>query len=440
VLIFAGLLAVLTGLGCGLFPALLMTKENLTESLRATAGRMHERSQWRFLNGVVVFEIALSLVLLTGAGLLIRSFIRVQHLDLGFKSENLLTIDASLSGRPSGLDHENREIYRQILQAVEIIPGVQSVALSQNLPWEYLGSISIRPVDASESAGPRLRTPPQIRQINPTYFSTLGIPLLRGRYFTPQDDHETARTIVVNEALARLLFPDQNIIGKHLDLLDNGMGLHMIVGVVGNVKQLEHVLKPQDKPTVYVPFFRRPTGQFSLAVRTSFDPAQLARALGDAIGRAHPDLSIRQTGSMKDRMARTPSLHWPHLAATYMGVLSIVALVFSSTGIYGIMAYAAAQRTHEIGIRLALGARARDVLILVMRRGFKLTLVGLVFGSLAAYGVAGIIGGLLYETSPIDPLTLVSAYALLTAVALLACYLPSRRAARLDPIAALRCE
>jgi putative ABC transport system permease protein len=439
VLVFAAAVSALTGLGCGLSPALLLTRESPSESLRVITGQGHERSRRRFLSSLVVLQIALSLSLLIPAGLLIRSFVRVQQLDMGFNPKNLLTIDTSLANPQSGLDHRNREIYRQILEEVQALPGVQSIALSSSLPWAHSGATSVRPVDAPEPTG-RRREPPQIRPINPTYFSALGIPLLRGRCFTPQDDHETARTVVVNEALARLLFPGEDVIGRHLDILDQGMGVHEIVGVVGNIKQLAHVLKPQDGPTVYVPFSRRPVGQFSVVVRASRDPERLTRPLGEAIARAHPDLSVRQTGSVKDRMARTLSLNWPHVAATYMVVLSVVALLFASTGIYGIVAYAAEQRTHEIGIRLAMGARASQVLIMVMKRGLKLTLFGLLLGSLVAYVVAQIISGLLYETSPIDTLTLVSVYALLTAMALLACYLPSRKAARLDPMAALRCE
>ncbi|OHB64891.1 MAG: hypothetical protein A2Y76_07635 [Planctomycetes bacterium RBG_13_60_9] len=216
--------------------------------------------------------------------------------------------------------------------------------------------------------------------------------------------------------------------------------LHVPVGLVGNVKLLESVLRPQEKPVVYVPFSRGAIGQLSLAVRTSLDAASLTRVFSDTLLRTHPDLTIRRVVAMKDRTAKALSLNWPHWAATYMGVLSIIALVFSATGIYGIMAYAATQRTHEIGVRLALGARTRDVLLMVMRRGLKLTGLGLALGSLAAYGTARVLSRLLYETSPLDSLTLVSVYTLLTVVALLACYLPARRASQLDPMIALRCE
>jgi putative ABC transport system permease protein len=227
-------------------------------------------------------------------------------------------------------------------------------------------------------------------------------------------------------------------VGQRLEILDRNLGVHEVVGVVANVKRF--MLRPEDKPTVYLPLARYPVSRLSLALRTWGDPAELGPAARAAVAGCLPERSILRVGTMQDRIARSFAVFIPRLIMIFMAVLSGLALVLSSTGIYGIMAYATSQRTQEIGVRLALGATTVNVLSLVMRRGLKLTALGLALGSVLALGVAQILRGLLYETSPTDPVTFAGVCSLLVTVALLACYLPARRAARIDLMAALRYE
>ncbi len=439
VFLFALFVSALTGIVCGLVPALQVSKQNLSESLKAAGVNPWEgKSRLRFLNSLVVVEFVVSLVLLVTAGLLVRSFLRVQHTDLGFDPRNLLTVSVVLPEAQYAGDSAKRTALRGVSDQLRALPGVQSLAVAQDWPFEGFHSVRLRAAGASEAADLSLREMPLICPINPEYFATLRIQVLRGRCFTPEDDLDTSRTVVLNQALAQHLWPRGEAVGQRLEILDRDLGVHEVVGVVANVKRF--TLRPEDKPTVYLPLARYPVSRLSLALRTWGDPAELGPAARAAVAGCLPERSILHVGTLQDRIARSFAVFLPRLMMIFMTVLSGLALVLSSTGIYGIMAYATSQRTQEIGVRLALGARTANVLSLVMRRGLKLTALGLALGSVLALGVAQVLRGLLYETSPTDPVTFAGVCSLLAAVALLACYLPARRAAKIDPMAALRCE
>jgi predicted permease len=439
VLLFVLLVSTLTGIVCGLVPALQVSKQKLSESLKvAGLSALEGKSRLRFLNSLVVVEFVVSLVLFVTAGLTIRSFLRVQHTELGFEPRNLLTISVRLSEPQYATESAQRAATRALLEQLQTLPGVQSLAVSNDWPFDGAQSVRLRVVGASEEADPPLREMPLICPVNPEYFTTLCIRVLRGRGFGREDEPDTSRTVIVNQALAQRLWPEGEAVGRRLEILDRNLGVHEVVGVVANVKHF--AFWPEDKPTVYVPLARCPTSSLKLTLRTAGDPAGLGPAARARMAGLIPERCLLDIGTMRDVMSQSSTSWLPRMLMIFMTILSVLALVLSSTGIYGIMAYATSQRTQEIGIRLALGAQTANVLVLVMRRGLRLTAIGLALGSALALGVAQIMRRLLYETSPMDPVTFAGVCLLLAAVALLACYVPARRAARIDPMVALRYE
>ena len=436
---FTVAVSLFAGLVCGLFPALILSKRNLNEALKSgTTSFMEHRSHSRFLHGLVIGEIAMSVILLVSTGLMIRSSRQIGRIDLGFNPENLLTADISLSGPQLESNSTKGRIYRQVVDQIKNLYGVQSVAVSQSLPYIPGIGVEIRPANRPSSEGQDSQEQFQARWINPEYFQALEIPVSRGRVFNEVDEYETANTVIINESLARHLWPQGDALGKYLDIEGDGKNHYEVIGIVGNTKQLDLVL--EEKPTLYLPFGRRPAGMMSVAIRASSDPVQLSQAVRETLKRINPDLLVDKFGSMQSKIENSQVLSWPGHIAGYLGVLSLGALILAATGIYGIIAYTTSQRTHEIGIRMALGAQTKDVLVSILRRGIKLVLIGVTLGLLIAVGVGRLMGKLLYEVSPTDPVTLIGVSVLLGFAALLACYIPARRAAKTDPLKALRYE
>jgi len=439
VLIFVLSVSMLTGILCGLFPALHLSQQKLSESLRVAApSPLEGRSRSRFFNGLVVTQIALSLVLLMGTGLVVRSLLQVRRVDLGFNPEGILATTIHLPKEHYPQDAAKRDLYRRLLEKTLCLPGVQAVAASSNCPQDRSAQVNIRSVGDREVVPQRLEEMPRIRVINPEYFAALRTPLLKGRCFESADEHGTSRTVIINETLAQRLWSDQNPVGQQVDILDNNLGVHEVIGVVENIACLE--FKPEYKPTLYIPFTKCPADTISLAIRTNTDPMQLANTMREIIAQAASDVSVRWMESLSDSLASSLFAKMWHALIFFTAILATVALILSTTGIYGIMTYAAQQRTHEIGIRLALGAHTGHVLSLTMKRGIALILLGLAIGAPVAFGLARLLASLLYDVSPADPVTLVCVSLLLGGTALLACYLPARRAAKVDPMEALRCE
>lgn len=436
--IFAVTVSLLTGFACGLMPALQISKQNLSQSLRVSDSSLMEgKARSRFLGGLVVTEIALSLMLLISAGLMIRSVQRMQDMDMGFDTDNRIIASITLANPEYEQASARRNIIRRIQEQAQALPGVQALAVSQGSPHTPGTSIQVRVPGLSESGEDKYAVSPQMRLVNATYFSALGIPVQQGHSATDVD-LQRIRSIVINEALAKRYWPGQNALGQHLEIVGKGSDPYVVAGIVGNIRHIG--LKIEEAPAVYLSLTDNPPHTLSLVFHMKTGAAQLAPTLRTVLERIQPDLTANKIEFLDKAVAGSLALGLSSLIASLLGVLSVIALLLAAAGIYGIMAYATSQRTHEIGIRVALGAHMGHLLIMVMKRGIKLTLIGLGIGTIAGLGMAQLLTKLLYGVSPDDPVTLVCVCSLLTTVALAACYLPARRAANTDPMEALRCE
>jgi putative ABC transport system permease protein len=438
VLSFNLLISVLTGVLFGLAPALQaarpMLNEVLKDSGRGTSGGL---GRSRLLGSLVVSEIALALVLLVGAGLMIRSLQRLQAVDPGFDSERLLTMRFNLPAQK----YSRAQIgvfNQQLRERLQALPGVRAVALSTDLPLS--GNTSAGPIflegQTAVPADSEIRM--YRHRVTPQFFSTLGIPLVKGRDFTAGDHAQAPGVVIVSEALARRYWPGENPIGKRLRETGSEDPWVSIVGVVADVKYRGLPQNPNADPDVYFPLLQRPNNNLSLVVRTEADPASLTAAIRGELQKLDPNLPVYGVTTMAQRVANQTTQ--ARFSAWLLGIFGALALLLSAVGIYSVMSYAVEQRTHEVGIRLALGARAGDVLKLVMRQGMRLALLGLALGLSAALALTQLMKGLLFGVAPADPPTYAGIALLLTAVALLACWIPARRATKVDPLVALRCE
>ncbi|HEV8702067.1 MAG TPA: ABC transporter permease [Candidatus Polarisedimenticolia bacterium] len=430
------LITVATGILFGLAPAAQVDGAGLERSLREggrSAGSGGVRQRLR--GAIVVGEIALSLVLLVGAGLLGKSFARLLTADKGFDPENVLSFSLFLPFPSYPLPEQQTRYFQQALETVSGLPGVTGAAAISELPLSGAGTNGGIHIEGRTDP-PGSEPVAEKRIVTPDYFGVLKTPLLKGRAFLEEDRASSPAVAIVNEALARRFFPGQDPIGRRIDFNWETKGWQEIVGVVGNVKQ--YGLQEDALPAIYVPHAQRPEPAMTVVVRSTLPPADLVPAIQRrlaAIDRDRPMVEVRTldqvvADSVADR--RLPML--------ILGGFAAAALLLGAIGVYGIVAYSVAQRTQEFGLRMALGARRGDVVRLVLGQGLRLALWGLLIGLLGAFAAARLIAGLLFGTGPSDPVTLVATSFVLLAVALLACYVPARRAARVDPMVALRCE
>ncbi|HKQ04033.1 MAG TPA: ABC transporter permease [Blastocatellia bacterium] len=464
VLGFTLAVALFTVLLAGLLPALQAVKADvqaaLNEGGRSGAGGGRQGRLRRLL---VVAEVALALVLLIGAGLMMRSFIKLRQVDVGFSARNVLTMrialpdakyavprSASDPRQPAGLT-----FFDQLLTRVEALPGVKSVTAGSILPlgagsgWGKLMSVEGRPAPPSLDQVPVVR----FALISPNYFRTFGISIDQGRAFTPQDDEKGQPVAIINETVARRFFPGEDPVGKtiwmgppeHLlpadaQTPDNRFVRRLIVGVVADVKGGSLNLPPA--AYVYAPLhqYRREgyTNTLMLAVETEGKPEALAAAIREQVQALDPDQPISNVRNMNELLDR--ALSAAKFSLLLLGLFAGVALVLAAVGIYGVMSYAVTQRTHEIGVRMALGARPADVMRMVIRQGMLLAAAGVGVGVVGAWALTRLMASLLFGVSASDPLTFALIALLLAGVALVACYLPARRATRVDPMIALRYE
>jgi putative ABC transport system permease protein len=438
VLAFNFLLAVVTGIIFGMVPALQASHPNLNESLKETTGgsAIGVRSQRRLSTRSVLVagQITLSFVLLASAGLMIKSLVRLQAVNLGFEPAGVTTM--SLFGRGVKL-----EFYNELLARVQAMPGVESASVASTAPLLGYSSMTIMDIKdqpAVESAGPAIVA---LHSVSPDYFATLGIRLRQGRVFTEQDRIGAPRVAVINQAAAERFFADEDAIGKRIKpYIDadypGAEDLVEIVGIVDDVKYGR--IEERAEPNVYLSFLQPTDAASTLIVRSRTDKGALVAAIRREALALDRNVPLTRVLTMEERSAEVTSR--TRFIALLLGLFAGLALLLSGIGIYGVMAYSVLMRTREIGIRMALGARPGDVFRLVLQEGTILILVGLVAGVGAAFAATRILASQLYDVSSTDPLTFVLIAFLVTGAALLACYLPARRASRVDPMVALRYE
>jgi putative ABC transport system permease protein len=438
VLLFTLALTALTGLLTGLFPAWRNARAELATTLKegGEKGAVGGASQ-RFRHALVVAEIAVALVLLVGAGLLTRSFARLIAVEPGFETRNLLTMHISLNGQVYG-GGKAEPYYQQLLERLRALPGVESAAAVTALPMSSTGQDFARPYwRAGEPEPSAAADKVSVRMATPEYFSTLGIPLLAGRNFSAQDSDETPAVIIVSESFAKKAWPNDSPVGKQLMLdYNRGKYAYEVVGITRDIRY--YGLKSQPQAEVFIPHAQNAYLPMNVIVRTVGDPLQLT----GAVRRVALELDAAQPVSQINTMERLirRSIAPDRFALALLGLLALLALLLASVGIYGVLSYMVAARTHEIGVRMALGATARDVLRIALGQGMRLTLLGIAIGLVAAWALTRLMKPLLFDISAADPLTFVGGGLLLTLVAWLACYLPARRATKVDPLTALRHE
>ena len=438
VLGFTLAVSLLTGLLFGLAPALQASRPNLTEGLKE-GERGSSRRRQRLRSLLVIGEVALTLTLLVGAGLLIQSFRRVLQVDPGFKAQNLLTMQVSVNN-PDGQQVAN--FFEQLQQDVRRLPGVKSVAVSDGLPFGRDANhpafiIEGRPIPDKKPNGQRYA-------VSPDYFQTMGIELLRGRVFTPQDTRDSQLVIVIDEALARQYFPNEDPIGKQLRHGPATPSIE-IVGVVRHVEPYSLDRQGPGPAQFYTNFNQISLQQLpdtvrhiNLLTRSEVEPSSLASAVRGQVVALNKDQSVSNVRTMEQILAQSVAAR--RFSMLLLTVFAVAALALASLGIYGLMSYAVTQRTREIGMRMALGAQSGDVLKLVIGQGMMLAFAGVAIGLVASVALTRTIKNLLFGVSATDSTTLVAIALLLTVVALLACWIPARRATKVDPMVALRTD
>ena len=439
VLTFTLLLSVLAGITFGLVPALQASKHDLVPALKDHSQQLGERRRMFSLRNVLVIgQVALSIVVLIGAGLFLRSLNHARAINPGFDAEHILTLSFNTAAQKYEAT-KAEQFYQQLTNRVQALPGVQSVSLAQSAPLSYFYSPAFSsPVFVEGHEPPQGEDPPFVgnNTVGPNFFRTLGVPLISGREFTDRDREGAPRVAIVNETLVRDLFPNTNPIGQRLRVLSRQPSSWEIIGVVKDSKYRS--LGEDSMPYIFLPYLQNPQPAMALHVQTSGNPKELAAAVRREVQALDPNLPAFNVMSLADNI--DISLLPARFGAVLLGVFGFLALLIASIGIYGVMSYGVSERTHEMGIRMALGARGRDVLRLVISQGMWLALIGVGIGAGVALGVTRLVKSYLYDVSVTDPLTFIGIALLLTAVALLACYVPARRATKVDPLEALRYE
>lgn len=436
VLAFTLLVSVLTGLIFGLMPAWQTTHTELNEVLKESSrGSTGGKSQARFRNVLVVTELVLSLVLLIGAGLLIRSFVAMRNVDPGFRAEGVL-VNSQLVLPPQKYAEGNRGVafFKELFERVKALPGVESVGGITALPLQGNSRLQAYAVAGRPSQPQGQELTAVINTVGADYFQTMSIPLRRGRMFTERDDDKAPKTVIINETLARRIFSEQDPLGQRL-YLRGGNTPYEVVGVVGDAKQFD--LTGDTSPEIFTHFLESPVTFMYVLARTKGDPTSLAMPIRREVQAIDPDQPV---GNRTLTQQFESSISQPRFYALLLGLFAAVALILASIGIYGVMSYMVAQRTHEIGIRMALGAQRRDVFRIVVGQGLKLALVGVGVGLGLSFLASRLLSSLLFGVSALDPTTYVIIPLILTGVAAAACFIPARRATKIDPLIALRNE
>ncbi len=431
--------SLLTGVLFGLAPALQASKIDLHDTLkeggRSGAGGMKSGAR----SALVVAEMALALILLVSAGLLIKSFAQLQQVNPGFRPEGVISMQLTLPEAKYKEPQQRQEFFRQLMERVKALPGVEAAGATNVLPLSgqnQSGSFNIegRPV-------PQGQTSPHGDRwlVTADYFKTMNIPLVRGRYFTEQDGPDAPGVAMVDETMARKYWPNEDPVGKRISFEtgpDNNPRWREIVGLVSHVRHKD--LEGESRVQYYVPLMQRPNAGIFLAVRTSGDPESLSPAVRGVVREMDKDLPVYKVTTMQQLVS--DSMAQRRFSMLMLGIFAAVALVLASVGLYGVLAYSVTQRTREIGVRMALGAQTRDVLKMVVGQGMVLALAGVGVGLVGAFALTRLMRSLLYGVTATDPLVFAGVAVLLAGVAFLACYVPARRATKVDPMVALRYE
>jgi putative ABC transport system permease protein len=436
VLVFSLALSVLTGFVFGVVPALQLSKADLNRDLKEGGKTIGEGGARTRLRGAfVVSQVALSLVLLVGAGLLLNSFYRLLRVEPGFDPRNLLTMEYRLPKNRYAKGEQQWAFHKEVVERVSRVPGVESAAVVRGLPFSGNGG-SLTYALPDRPAPPAGQEPKALENaIDPNYLRTVGLPLLRGRNFTLQDGSDTQPVVLVNRTMAENLWPGEDPLGKRIELPEAKVTA-TIVGVVGDAKQYD--IGEKQLPQIYTSYAQNPHIFGTLVVRARVEPLSLAKSVREAVWSVDPDQPVWKVRTLEYLLNLNVADR--RFVLYLMACFAALALLLTALGIYGVVSYTVAQRTHEIGVRVALGAQGRDVLRLVLRHGMGLTLAGVGLGLAAAFAVTRLMSGLLYGVSATDPPTYAFVALLLAAVALLACLLPALRATRVDPMEALRYE
>jgi putative ABC transport system permease protein len=435
VLGFTLLISILTGVIFGLAPALNSSRIDLTEALKAGGRNATAGAQGHRLRSLlVIVEMGLALILLVGASLMIQSFLHLQQVSPGFKTDHRLAMEISLPAN-SYPRAQRPAFFEQLLERTRSLPGVEAIAAAKHLPlsgdnMNFAFDIEGRPFPAGKSPGA------DCRFVTPDYFNAMAIPLIQGRVFSEGDAPQSPHVLIINERMARRFFPNEDPIGKRLVLgINNFTG--QIVGIVADVKHIG--LDAEANEEIYVAYSQAPFWtDMNLIVKTSGDPMSVVGSIRNELGNLDRHVPIGKVRTMETIAAE--SVAQPRFRTLLLSLFGIVALLLASVGIYGVMSYAVAQRTQEIGIRLALGAQIRDVRRMVITHGMTMAVIGVASGVAGAFVLTRLIASLLFEVAPTDVATFAGVSIGLVAAALVACYVPARRASRVDPLVALRYE
>ncbi len=436
VLLFALAVSVITGWLFGLVPALQLARPELQSFLKEGARGSGEGSRWnRVRSCFVVAQVALSLLLLVSAGLLIRSFDKLLRVEVGFKPERLLSLEYRLPRSKYKEAAAQWNFHRQVMERIQEVPGVQSVSLVRGLPFSGNGGTTAITLPDREPPAKGQEPEVMFNTAMPNYFETIGIPFVKGRLFGNQDQVNTPPVLIINQTMAQRFWSGQDPLGKQIKFVSDGT-TGTIVGVVGDAKH--YWVEEEQRPQVYAAYSQEP-GYFATAViRTTVEPLSISEPVRQAVWKVDSDQPMWKIRTVEFLVNR--SLADRKFLLALMGIFATLALVLTIIGLYGVVSYLVNQRTQEIGIRMALGAQMGDILRMVLKQGMVLVLIGVALGLGAAWLMTRLMIRLLYQVSATDPLTFSSIALLLIAVALLACYLPARRATKVDPLEALRYE
>jgi putative ABC transport system permease protein len=439
VLAFTTAVTVFTGLVFGIAPALQATKQELHESLKE-GGRSSGGSPRAGLRGaLVVAEVALALVLLIGAGLMMRSLIRLLQVDPGFDTGNLLTFQLTLPDAKYNDPSKLQAFHRQLIDRISALPGVKGVGTTTLRPLSGGGNTATFMVESGPAPDPADKPEANVRTISANYFTVMGIPLVKGRFFAESDNAAAPNALVINQTLANRFFHDEDPVGRRIVFgFDPERRPWLIVGVAGDEKVM--ALDARTTPVIYFHYGQSVESYMGVLVRAASDPMSMAGAVRSEIAEIDKDVPMYSVTTMDQMISNSQSTFMRRYPAFLIGVLAAVALALAAVGIYGVVSYSVTQRTHEIGIRMALGAKKRDIISLVLGQGLILVVTGLAIGLSAAFALTRFLSSILFGVSATDPVAFAGVSAALAIVALAACYIPARRAAKVDPMVALRYE